>query len=39
LSENVVFSIFDFPGATGLQKEQGQGEQLGNFKANKTSWE
>jgi hypothetical protein len=38
LSENVFFSVFDFPGATGLEKGQGQGERLGNFKANDMRW-
>jgi hypothetical protein len=28
------FSGFYFPGATGLEKGQGQREQLGNFEAN-----
>jgi hypothetical protein len=29
------FSIFDFPGATGLEKGKGQGSRLGNFEAKK----
>jgi hypothetical protein len=28
------FSIFFFPGATGLEKGQGRGERLGNFETN-----
>ena len=30
-------SIFDFPGATGLEKGQGQGPRFGNFETNKMS--
>ncbi len=30
-----LFSIFDFPGATGLEKGQGQGPRFGNFETNK----
>lgn len=32
-----LFSVFDFPGATGHKKEQGQGPHFGNFKTNKMS--
>jgi hypothetical protein len=33
--ETHFFSVIDIPGATGLEKGQGQGARLGNFKANK----
>jgi hypothetical protein len=31
------FSVFDFLGATGLEKGKGQRAQLGNFEADKMS--
>jgi hypothetical protein len=30
----LFFSVFDFPGATGLKEGQGQGARLGNFETN-----
>ena len=33
--ETPLFSVFDFSGATGLQKGQGQGTRFGIFETNK----
>ena len=32
-----IFSVFDFPGATVLEKGQGQRPRFGNFETNPTS--
>jgi hypothetical protein len=34
LCQKMFFSVFDFPGATGLKKGQGQGAWFGNFETN-----
>ena len=36
-AENLLFSIFDFPGATGLGIEQTQSPGFRNFETNKMS--
>jgi hypothetical protein len=37
LAENTFFTIFDFPGAVGLEMELDQREELDNFHKNKSS--
>ena len=36
--ENVFFSVSDFPGASGLQKGQGQRAQFRIFETNAMGW-
>jgi hypothetical protein len=33
--KHFFLAFFDFPGATGLEKEQSQGARLGNFETKK----